>query len=107
MDADSDIAMLLFDRLELRDFYKQTNYHVVLKDGSQITIPVAKRLYYIPFEEENGGVVMQASQDFVGRYDPKTGYMVGGKKMDQKEKTFFGIVKHKTGVDEEYLSIFA
>lgn len=107
VDADSDIAMLLFDRLELRDFYKQTNYHIVLKDGSQITIPVVKRLYYIPFEEESGGVVIQASHDFVGKYDPKTGYMVGGKKKNQEEKTFFGIVKHKTGVDEEYLSIFA
>lgn len=106
VDADSDIAMLLFDKLELRDFYKQTNYHIVLKDGKEITIPVAKRLYYIPFEENDGGVVIQASRDFVGKYDPQTGYMVGGKKTGQEEKTLFGIVKHKTGVDEEYLSIY-
>ena len=106
VDADSDIAMLLFDKLELRDFYKQTNYQIVLKDGTKCTIPVSKRLYYIPFDENDGGVVVQASKDFIGQYDKETGYMIGGKRKGQKEKTLFGIVKHKTGVDEEYLSIF-
>lgn len=106
VDADSDLSMLLFDKLELRDFYRRTNYYVVLKDGTEYTIPVSKRLYYIPFEDENGGVVIQASKDFIGKYDPNTGYMIGGKKMDNREKTLFGIVKHKTGTDEEFLSIF-
>ena len=107
VDADSDIAMLLFDKLELRDFYKQVSYQVVLKDGTKCVIPVSKRLYYIPFEANEGGVVVQASNDFIGQYDKETGYMIGGKKKNQKEKTLFGIVKHKTGVDEEYLSLFA
>ncbi len=106
VDADGDIAMLLFDKLELRDFYKQTNYQVVLKDGSKCTIPVSKRLYYIPFEDIEGGAVIQASKDFIGQYDKESGYMIGGKQKRQKEKTLFGIVKHKTGIDEEYLSIF-
>jgi len=107
VDADSDIAMLLFDKLELRDFYKQTNYQVVLKDGTECTIPVSKRLYYIPFEDSNdGGVVVQASKDFIGQYDKKTGYMIGAKMKNKKEKTLFGIVKHKTGCNEEYFSLF-
>ena len=107
VDADSDIAMLLFDKLEVRDFYKQTTYQVVLKDGTKCTIPISKRLYYIPFENNDGGVVVQASKDFIGRYDSETGYMIGGKKKNQKEKTLFGIVKHKTDCNEEYLSLFA
>ena len=106
VDADSDLAMLLFDKLELRDFYKQTNYQVVVKDGTKCTIPVSKRLYYIPFEDNDGGVVIQASKDFIGQYDKETGYMIGGKRKGQKVKTLFGIVKHKTGVDEEYLPVF-
>lgn len=106
VDADSDISMLLFDKLELRDFDKQTIYQVVLRDGTKCVIPVSKRLYYIPFEDRDGGVVVQASKDFIGRYDKKTGVMIGGKRNNQKEKTLFGIVKHKTGIDEEYLPIF-
>ena len=106
VDADSDIAMLLFDTLDIRDFNKQIVYHVVLKNGTDCTIPVTKRLFYIPFEDSVGGAVVQASKDFIGQYDPKTGYMVGGKKTNQEEKTLFGIVKHKTGVDEEYLSLY-
>jgi|GEM_PF-3287340 len=106
VDADSDLAMLLFDKLELRDFYKQTNYHVVLKNGTECTIPVSKRLYYIPFDNNDGGVVIQASKDFIGQYDKETGYMIGEKRKGQKEKTLFGIVKHKTDIDEEYLSIW-
>lgn len=106
VDADSDISMLLFDKLELRDFDKQTIYQVVLSDGTKCVIPVSKRLYYIPFEDNNGGVEVQASKDFIGQYDKKTGVMVGGKRKSQKEKTLFGIVKHKTGIDEEYLPIF-
>ena len=107
VDADSDIAMLLFDKLEIRDFYKQTNYQVVLKDGTNCIIPVSKRLYYIPFEDHEGGAVIQASKDFIGQYDKETGYMIGAKMKNKKEKTLFGIVKHKTGCDEEYLSLFA
>ena len=107
VDADSDIAMLLFDKLEIRDFYKQATYQVVLKDGTKCTIPISKRLYYIPFDNNDGGAVVQASKDFIGQYDKETGYMIGGKKKNQKEKTLFGIVKHKTGCDEEYLSLFA
>ena len=106
VDADSDIAMLLFDKLEIRDFYKQTVYQVVLKDGTNYTIPVTKRLYYIPFDDEEGGVVIQASKDFVGKYDSRTGYMISYKKAHQQKDTLFGIVKHKTGSDEEYLSLF-
>jgi hypothetical protein len=106
VDADSDISMLLFDKLELRDFYKQTNYQVVLKDGTRCTIPVSKRLYYIPFKDDEGGVVVQASKDFIGQYDKETGYMIGAKMKNKKEKTLFGIVKHKTGCNEEYLALF-
>lgn len=50
--------------------------------------------------------MIQASKDFIGQYDKESGYMIGGKQKRQKEKTLFGIVKHKTGIDEEYLSIF-
>lgn len=107
VDADSDIAMLLFDKLEIRDFNKQVILNVVLKDGSDHKIPVSKRLYYIPFEDDEGGVVVQASSEFIGQYDPKTGYMIGGKKKNQSEKTLFGVVKHKTGEDaEEYISLY-
>ena len=106
VDADSDIAMLLFDKLEIRDFYKQTTYQLVVKDGTKYTIPVSKRLYYIPFDDVAGGVVVQASNDFIGQYDKETGYMIGGKKKNQQERTLLGIVKHKTGSNEEYLSLF-
>lgn len=107
VDSDSDIAMLLFDKLEIRDFYRQTIYSVVTKDGNKMDFPVSKRLYYIPFEDSDGGAVILASHDFVGKYDSKTGYMIGGKKKNQKEKTLFGIVKHRTGEGgEEYLSLY-
>ena len=105
-DADSDIAMLLFDKLELRDFFKRTDYYVVLKDGTEYKIPISKRLYYIPFDDIDGGAVVQASNNFIGKYDPTSGYMIAGKKTNKQEETLFGIVKHKTGESEEYLSIF-
>lgn len=104
VDSDSDIAMLLFDKLEIRDFYKQTLYEIVKKDGTKITIPVSKRLYYIPFDD--GGVVVQASANFIGQYDAMRGVMVAGKNMNKKEKTMFGIVKHKTGSEEEFLALY-
>lgn len=105
VDSDSDIAMLLFDNLDIRDFSKQTLYEIVKKDGTKITIPVSKRLYYIPFDD-GGGAVVQASANFIGQYDARRGVMVGGKNMNKKEKTMFGIVKHKTGSEEEFLALY-
>lgn len=105
VDSDSDIAMLLFDHLDIRDFNKQTLYEIVKKDGEKVIIPVSKRLYYIPFDE-GGGAVVQASANFIGQYDVKQGVMIGGKDVSKKEKTMFGIVKHKTGADEEFLALY-
>ena len=105
VDSDSDIAMLLFDNLDIRDFSKQTLYEIIKKDGEKISIPVSKRLYYIPFDE-GGGAVVQASANFIGQYDAKLGVMIGGKNTNKKEKTMFGIVKHKTGSEEEFLALY-
>lgn len=106
VDADSDIAMLLFDKFELRDFNKHIQYDIVLKDGTHKVIPVSKRLYYIPFED-SGGAVIQASNNFIGEYDPQTGIMVSYKRKNQSQKQLFGVVKHKTGESgEEYLSLY-
>ena len=105
VDSDSDIAMLLFDNLDIRDFSKQTLYEIIKKDGEKISIPVSKRLYYIPFDE-GGGAVVQASANFIGQYDPKLGVMIGDKNTNKKEKTMFGIVKHKTGSEEEFLALY-
>lgn len=105
VDSDSDIAMLLFDNLDIRDFHKQTLYEIVKKDGTKVTIPVSKRLYYIPFDDGSGAVV-QASANFIGQYDAERGVMIGGKNTNKKEKTMFGIVKHKTGSEEEFLALY-
>lgn len=105
LDSDSDISILLFDKLDIRDFYKQTIYEIVKKDGEKVTIPVSKRLFYIPIDDR-GGAVVQASANFVGQYDAQQGVMVGGKVTNKKEKTLFGIVKHKTGAEEEFLALY-
>ena len=49
---------------------------------------------------------VQASANFIGQYDPKLGVMIGDKNTNKKEKIMFGIVKHKTGSEEEFLALY-